>query len=198
MEVPSWAVTALVGSCFLYRYMKEQRKRKGVVAKDITEKAKKRAREAAKLVKQSKEEEEEEKEEEEEEEEEDSEDSFEEMKMVLVVRKDLKMGTGKMCAQCCHATLGVVERIYTTTNNDTWMSWYRTWSRRGCTKIAVKANSEKDLVDVQSKARALNVPTYLVRDAGRTQIEAGSKTVISVGPAPISKVDELCSHFKLL
>ena len=34
-------------------------------------------------------------------------DDEEEYKMVLCVRMDLKMGKGKMCAQCGHAAVGL-------------------------------------------------------------------------------------------
>ena len=38
-------------------------------------------------------------------------DCDEEMKMVLVVRQDLKMGKGKAAAQCCHATLAAYKSV---------------------------------------------------------------------------------------
>lgn len=46
----------------------------------------------------------------------------EEYKLLLIVRKDLKMGGGKVAAQCCHATLGAVEKV----SNDTIKFWRRT------------------------------------------------------------------------
>ena len=40
--------------------------------------------------------------------------------------------------------------------------------------------------------------TYLVVDAGRTQIAPGSRTVLAVGPAPKSLVDKITGHLRLL
>lgn len=40
--------------------------------------------------------------------------------------------------------------------------------------------------------------TYLVVDAGRTQIAAGSKTVLAIGPAPKSQIDAVTGHLRLL
>ena len=40
----------------------------------------------------------------------DGEDAGEPLKMVLVVRNDLKMGKGKIAAQCCHAAVHCVEK----------------------------------------------------------------------------------------
>ena len=31
-------------------------------------------------------------------------------KLCLVVRKDLKMSAGKIAAQCCHATIGILKK----------------------------------------------------------------------------------------
>ena len=40
--------------------------------------------------------------------------------------------------------------------------------------------------------------TYIVEDAGRTQIAAGSKTVLAIGPAPVHAFEEITKHLKLL
>jgi hypothetical protein len=38
----------------------------------------------------------------------------------------------------------------------------------------------------------------LVYIIGRTQIAAGSKTVLAIGPAPVGAVDKITGHLKLL
>jgi len=40
--------------------------------------------------------------------------------------------------------------------------------------------------------------SYVVEDAGRTQIAAGSKTVLAIGPAPVSSLDKFTRELKLL
>eukprot|EP00983_Pelagomonas_calceolata_P123406 1161001-Pelagomonas_calceolata.AAC.4 len=52
--------------------------------------------------------------------------------------------------------------------------------------------------DLAEKATAAGLPAYIVCDAGRTQIAAGSQTVLAVGPAPKSAVDAVTGHLKLL
>lgn len=49
-----------------------------------------------------------------------------------------------------------------------------------------------------AKAQSLGVTAEVIQDAGRTQIEAGSMTVLGVGPAPKSVVDKITGHLKLL
>ena len=34
-----------------------------------------------------------------------------ELKQVMIVRKDLRMSCGKLCAQCCHASLEALEKM---------------------------------------------------------------------------------------
>jgi len=42
------------------------------------------------------------------------------------------------------------------------------------------------------------LPLYLVEDAGRTQIAAGSRTVLGIGPAPVREFEGVTSHLKLM
>jgi peptidyl-tRNA hydrolase, PTH2 family len=53
--------------------------------------------------------------------------------MVLVVRNDLKMGKGKIAAQCGHAAVGAYE-----TAQRKLPQIVRRWQNSGCAKIAVK------------------------------------------------------------
>lgn len=128
----------------------------------------------------------------------DDDDDEEPLKQVMVVRTDLKMGKGKIAAQCCHASLGAFRRASSPRAPEVWQTWLRRWLIIGQTKVAVKCPSEEEMAEVAENARANNVPFYVVADAGRTQIAAGSRTVCAVGPAPVSVVDALCSQFKLL
>jgi len=52
-------------------------------------------------------------------------------------------------------------------------------------------------VDLTRKGRSLGLETCLVKDAGRTQIAPGSKTVLGVGPGPVDLVDKVTGHLKL-
>jgi PTH2 family peptidyl-tRNA hydrolase len=48
------------------------------------------------------------------------------------------------------------------------------------------------------KAEEEGIVNYIVEDAGRTQIAAGSRTVLALGPASVSLLDALTGHLKLL
>lgn len=68
------------------------------------------------------------------------------VKMVLVVREDLKMGKGKIGAQSGHATLGVYKQCEKyAKDSDYWRKVLNNWSWEGQKKVCVKVNSEQEL-----------------------------------------------------
>lgn len=119
--------------------------------------------------------------------------SREECKMVLVVRQDLKMEKGKIAAQCGHATLAAYK--YTKAKQPDLL---HQWERRGQAKVVVKAPSEEVFNQVMKDARAQGISVQAIQDAGRTQVKPGSRTVLAIGPAPVSQVDAITRHLKLL
>ncbi|KAH8271221.1 hypothetical protein KR018_001619 [Drosophila ironensis] len=114
-------------------------------------------------------------------------------KMVLVVRNDLKMGKGKIAAQCGHGAVGAYQRAVTKTPR-----LIRAWEGSGCAKIAVRVESEAELMAIKRAAEGQQLNTCLIRDAGRTQIEPNSKTVLAIGPAAAMEIDRVTGHLKLL
>jgi len=114
-------------------------------------------------------------------------------KMLLVVRMDLKMGKGKVAAQCAHAACGSVE-VATKRNPDI----LKKWRVEGQAKVVVKIQTEEELIALGRTASDQGVLSYIVRDAGRTQIEAGSRTVLALGPGKKSDIDMITGHLKLL
>ena len=116
-----------------------------------------------------------------------------EHKMVLVVRTDLKMGSGKIAAQCGHATLGAYKAAMKRAPDTV-----KSWSRSGQAKIALKCPSLEEMHALAEKAERAGLITYIVADAGRTQIESGTETVCAIGPAAKLDLDEITGHLKLL
>ena len=64
--------------------------------------------------------------------------------------------------------------------------------------MALQTKSEEDLLVLQAQALSLGLCAHVIRDAGRTQIASGSATVLGIGPAPRSVVDQVTGHLKLL
>ncbi|KAF0294131.1 Peptidyl-tRNA hydrolase 2, mitochondrial [Amphibalanus amphitrite] len=115
------------------------------------------------------------------------------MKMILVVRMDLKMGKGKIAAQCSHAALAAYKQSQRQSPE-----YLREWERRGPAKVVVRVEDESAMYRVEQRARAAGLVTAVIQDAGRTQIAPGSVTVLGVGPAPAAILQEVTGHLKLL
>ncbi|RYP58799.1 hypothetical protein DL769_008798 [Monosporascus sp. CRB-8-3] len=129
--------------------------------------------------------------------------SNEECKLVLVVRTDLGMTKGKIAAQCSHATLACYKTLSRSASSSSLSasassSLLRRWERHGQAKIAVQTKSEDEMLELMGRARSLGITAEVIQDAGRTQIDPGSLTVLGVGPAPRSLVDQVTGHLKLL
>ncbi|KAJ9662533.1 hypothetical protein H2201_006021 [Coniosporium apollinis] len=119
----------------------------------------------------------------------------EECKLVLVVRTDLGMTKGKIAAQCSHATLACY-KTFLRQNPDSPI--LKRWERYGQMKVALQVKNEEELEMLQAQAVSLGMCAQVIHDAGRTQIASGSATVLGIGPAPKSMVDQVTGHLKLL
>ncbi|MEO9277982.1 MAG: peptidyl-tRNA hydrolase Pth2 [Nitrososphaera sp.] len=115
------------------------------------------------------------------------------IKQVIVVRKDLGMGTGKIAAQVGHACVLGAEHV-----RKSKKEWFDEWERYGQEKVVLKVSSLGELEQVKKHAISLNLPWSEVTDAGHTQIEPGTVTCISIGPAPEDIIDKVTKDLKLL
>ena len=119
----------------------------------------------------------------------------EECKLTLVIRTDLSMTRGKIAAQASHATLANYRYFLTHAPEHPVL---KRWEQMGQAKVALQVKSEDELLELQAKAVSLGLCAQVVRDAGRTQIAAGSVTCLGVGPGPKSVVDGVTGELKLL
>lgn len=52
-------------------------------------------------------------------------------------------------------------------------------------------------MEIFKHAKSIGLLSNVVRDAGRTQIASGSKTVCGIGPGPEELIDKVTGHLKL-
>ena len=116
-----------------------------------------------------------------------------EFKQVIVVRKDLDMGTGKIAAQVAHAAVMGAFRVSRTNPN-----WLTEWLDGGQAKVVLKVQSMAELAQVRKDADALQLPVVQIEDKGLTQIPPGTTTCIGIGPAPENSIDRVTNKLKLL
>lgn len=115
-----------------------------------------------------------------------------EFKMILVVRNDLKMGKGKVAAQCAHAAVSAYKQVQARNP-----SLLKQWEYCGQPKVVVKAPDEDTLIDLLGHAKEVGLPVSLIQDAGRTQVTPGSRTVLGIGPGPADLIDRVTGDLKL-
>jgi len=116
-----------------------------------------------------------------------------EYKQVILIRTDLKMGTGKKCAQSCHASLSSSDLVRIK-NKDVWKKWKNT----GQKKVVLKISGMEELNEIVSNLEKNEISFFLVRDAGLTQLTPGTTTALGIGPALSKTLDKVTGDLKLL
>ncbi|XP_072968714.1 uncharacterized protein [Typha angustifolia] len=119
--------------------------------------------------------------------------SGEELKMVLVVRQDLKMGVGKIASQCAHAATGMYAELL-----QSHRALLRQWEQFGQAKIILSCKNQQEMNKLKDAADRCGLPTHVVADAGRTQVLSGSRTVLAIGPGRKSDIDSVTGKLRLL
>ncbi|XP_054883634.1 UBA_like_SF and PTH2 domain-containing protein [Poeciliopsis prolifica] len=115
-------------------------------------------------------------------------------KMVFVVNMDLGMGVGKIAAQVGHAAVGLYQALQ---EKNSWREMAWKWDQSGAKKVVLQGTNVAHLLELQALALSLNLPTYLVQDAGLTQVESGSRTVLAIMGAE-EMVNNVTGSLKLL
>lgn len=118
---------------------------------------------------------------------------MEEFKQVILIRTDLKMGTGKKCVQSCHASVSASDLVRIQNKN----AW-KNWKNSGQKKVVIKLNDIEHMIEIIKKLDSEKIPYFIVKDAGLTQLAPGTTTAIGVGPVESSKIDKITGDLKLL
>jgi PTH2 family peptidyl-tRNA hydrolase len=113
--------------------------------------------------------------------------------MVLVVRGELRLTAGKAAVQVAHAAVLLAQEAQKRDPDA-----FRNWSATGQKKIAVVAPTLNDLEALAREARRLGILSVMVEDAGFTEVPAGTKTCLGLGPAASSQLDPITGSLPLL
>jgi PTH2 family peptidyl-tRNA hydrolase len=117
----------------------------------------------------------------------------EEYKQIILIRTDLKMGTGKKCVQSCHASVSASDLVRIQNKN----AW-KNWKNSGQKKVVLKVSSLEQLKEMINLLESNNFPYFVVKDAGLTQLEPGTTTAIGIGPVLSKDIDKITGVLKLL
>ena len=114
------------------------------------------------------------------------------VKQVIIIRKDLDMGAGKVVAQGCHAS---VISYLEAEKADKKLA--REWLDTGEKKIVLKVMDEEALIKLFKAFQFKKIPCALINDAGLTQLPPGTTTALGIGPWISSEIDQFTKGLKL-
>ena len=114
------------------------------------------------------------------------------LKQVIIVRKDIKMNAGKTSAQVSHASLSAYKKCERENPE-----LAQDWESEGQKKVVLRVGSERELLSLYERMKK-EIPCALIRDAGHTQVEAGTITCFAAGPDEEEKIDRYTKDLKLL
>ena len=128
------------------------------------------------------------------------------IKQVIVIRKDLKMRQGKVAAQAGHAILSTfinhggfnpaTNEFHSLPFSPQAMKWF---SRPDSKKVVVYVNSEQELIDIHQTAKDAGILTTLITDNGKTEFHGVlTKTAVAIGPDYSNVIDPITGPLSLL
>lgn len=116
---------------------------------------------------------------------------MEELRQMLLIRKDLNMTRGKEIAQGAHGSM----KAYLENKDDPRIAQ---WLSGKFTKIAVSVESEEQLLDIYNRAKEAGIIATLITDAGLTMFNGvPTNTVVALGPDTKENLDPFTGNLKL-
>ena len=134
---------------------------------------------------------------------------MEDIKQMIVMRKDLNMRKGKIAAQASHASLSAVIKTSLKEDIDFELdengciamrgnSYLANWLRDSFKKVCVYVNSEEELLDIYDQGLENGFIVSLVRDSGLTEFHnVPTYTCLAFEPLPANLIDKITGNLPL-
>ena len=113
-------------------------------------------------------------------------------KVVVCIREDLGMSAGKVAAQTGHAIHALCRDCPQGPALDAWEN-----EDDGSAIICLAVPDMSELIRIKEKATEAGIPCFPVFDAGRTEVESGTCTVMAVGPATNEELQPITGRLRL-
>jgi len=88
-----------------------------------------------------------------------------------------------MIAQACHASLGAYKKVESNKKNE--------WESQGQKKIVLWVKGAEEIINRMERAKGLGIKCYLVKDAGKTELDPGTVTAVGLGPDSDELLDKV-------
>lgn len=129
---------------------------------------------------------------------------MDDVKQVIVARRDLGMRKGKLAAQVAHASLGTLTMFLTKSIISGSYKFYPPeemiqWLNDSFVKVVVGCNTEEELLELKRRAEELKLINKLITDNGTTEFHGvPTKTCLAIGPGKNYLIDKVTRHLRLL
>ena len=124
--------------------------------------------------------------------------NLEDVKQVIIIRKDLKMRRGKECSQSAHASMKfIVDGLREARQfREAEKQWLFNGSFK---KICLIVESEQELIDIYEKAKdEYGLIASMIIDSGLTEFGGElTKTAVAIGPDYSEIIDKVTGKLKL-
>ncbi|ORC90832.1 peptidyl-tRNA hydrolase, PTH2 family [Trypanosoma theileri] len=137
------------------------------------------------------------------------------LKMVLVIRRDVKkVSSQDIAVSAAGAAAELVQKIQSDVDNIQWQEWYLWWNRVGCAKITLKCPDAETFKRIVEQADASKIPWCTATSSTSSQppsLPSSSSSssspscsvldnvmVVALGPAPSAVLDPITGSLKLL
>jgi peptidyl-tRNA hydrolase, PTH2 family len=133
----------------------------------------------------------------------------EDVKQVIVIRRDLNMRRGKEIAQGSHASSAWMADLMTSLitaepREDARLIYEaideaaRVWLTSSFRKVTLQVRGEEEITALHEAAVALGLRSHLIRDSGKTEF-AGIATVtaLAIGPNLAAEIDRVTGHLTI-
>lgn len=131
------------------------------------------------------------------------------IKQIIVIRSDLKnkqgqkVRSGKLMAQVAHASMAFMSnriRKYIYDSEipiEDFTAPQLLWIENLFTKVCLKVDSEKELLDIYEKAKEEGLEVHLIKDSGLTEFSEPTFTCVGIGPDYSDKISKVTGHLSL-
>lgn len=112
------------------------------------------------------------------------------MKLVILVRQDLKLPKGKLAVQAAHAAVEATLK--------SGKMKVSAWRVQGQKKVVLKVKDDKELIRFMQMAKDAGLKTALITDAGKTVIAPGTRTCVGIGPDSEQSIDSITGDLPMV
>lgn len=121
---------------------------------------------------------------------------MDEVKQVIVMRKDLRMRRGKEIAQGAHAAMSFL--VKKALRKEDFTEAEKAWMEGLFTKVCVRVESDEVLLAIARAAEQAGLRVEIITDVGKTEFGGvPTRTCLAIGPDLASKVDAVTGSLEL-